>query len=99
MAKRKNKETGFIAKNTAVLDEKVLYNRIIHIIESRQYRAVAHANQEVTLMFWEVGRRVNSEILDFKRATYGKKILSELATKLVKRYGRSFAERNLYRMM
>jgi len=46
-----------------------------------------------------VGRYVSSAILDFKRAAYGKKILSELATKLMERYGRNFAERNIYRMM
>jgi predicted nuclease of restriction endonuclease-like (RecB) superfamily len=50
-------------------------------------------------MFWEVGHLVNSEILDFRRAAYGRKVLSELATKLANKYGRSFAERNLYRMM
>ena len=82
MAKRKNKKTGLVLKNTALLDETVLYNRIVHIIESRKSRAVAHANKEVTLMFWEIGRLVNSEILDFMRAAYGRKILSPLATKL-----------------
>jgi len=57
-----------------------------------------HANQETTLMFWEVGQHINSIVLENKRAAYGKKILTELATKLVTKYGNSFSERNLYRM-
>jgi predicted nuclease of restriction endonuclease-like (RecB) superfamily len=51
------------------------------------------------MMFWEIGRYINSIVLESKRAEYGKKILSELATKLVARYGNSFAVRNLYRMV
>jgi predicted nuclease of restriction endonuclease-like (RecB) superfamily len=49
-------------------------------------------------MFWEIGRYINSVILDFKRAPYGKKIFSTLSRKLVERYGKSFQEENLYRM-
>jgi len=86
-------------QNTALIDESQLFERVVEIIESRKSRAAAHINHESTLMFWEVGRYVSSTILDFKRAAYGKKILSELATKLMERYGRNFAERNIYRMM
>ena len=81
------------------IDETQLFERVVDIIERRKSRAAAHANQEATMMFWEVGHFINSVILDYRRAAYGKMILSELATKLVERYGRSFAERNIYRMM
>jgi predicted nuclease of restriction endonuclease-like (RecB) superfamily len=81
------------------IDEMQLFDSVIEIIERRKSSAADYANQETTIMFWEVGRFINSAILNYKRATYGKKILSELATKLVKRYGRNFAERNIYRMM
>ena len=49
-------------------------------------------------MYWEIGRYINSVVLDGKRAEYGKKIFSPLARKLVERYGKSFQEENLYRM-
>jgi len=50
-------------------------------------------------MYWEVGNYINSVVLGNKRAEYGKKILAPLATKLIARYGKSFTELNLYRMM
>jgi hypothetical protein len=53
----------------------------------------------MTLMYWEVGKYINSVILDFGRAAYGKKIFSTLSRKLVIAYGKSFAEANIYRMM
>lgn len=79
-------------------DEAALFAHVSAIIEKRKYRAAAYANREITLMFWEVGSCINANILKEKRAEYGKKILTELASKLVVRYGNSFSERNLYRM-
>ena len=49
-------------------------------------------------MFWEVGQYINSAVLGNKRAAYGKQILSSLSAKLIAKYGKSFAERNIYRM-
>lgn len=49
-------------------DEAALFTRISKIIEMRKYRAAAYANQETTLMFWEVGALINSEVLKGKRA-------------------------------
>ena len=80
------------------IDELVLFERISEIIESRKSRAAAYANSEITLMYWEVGQYINSIILDFKRAEYGKKIFATLSRKLVEAYGNSFEEKNLYRM-
>jgi predicted nuclease of restriction endonuclease-like (RecB) superfamily len=99
MANRKKDLTAFDASNVALIDEAILFQRVVGIIENRKSRAATYVNEETTLMFWEVGHYVSSVVLDFRRAAYGKKILSELATKLVERYGRNFAERNIYRMM
>jgi hypothetical protein len=86
------------ASESGIIDEAVLFERVAAIIERRKNNAAAYANSEGTLMFWEVGQYINSVILDFKRAEYGKKIFSTLAIKLVARYGKSFSEQNLYRM-
>jgi hypothetical protein len=32
------------------------------------------------LLFWEIGRRVNNEVLDNKRAYYGKRIVVTVTT-------------------
>ena len=97
MAKKKAKTE--ITPKTTQIDENQLFKRVSQIIEKRKARAYSSANQEATLMFWEVGQYINSVILDSKRAEYGKKILPTLASKLVLKYGRNFSERNLYRMM
>lgn len=50
-------------------------------------------------MFWQVGKRVNDEILKNDRAQYGKQIIANVSTQLELKYGRNFAEKNLSRMM
>jgi predicted nuclease of restriction endonuclease-like (RecB) superfamily len=49
-------------------------------------------------MYWEVGQFINSTVLDFKRAEYGKRIVAMLSTQLVEQYGKVFVARNLRRM-
>jgi len=95
----KKKQEIALAKDNSFIDENKLFSHISKIIEKRKVRAYSHANQEVTLMFWEIGHYINSVVLDSKRAEYGKKILPTLAAKLVKKHGNNFTERNLYRMM
>lgn len=96
MSKRKKEELSVVQPP---IDENQLFARVTEIIENRKYRAVTHANRETTMMFWEVGQYINTVILGEKRAAYGKKVLTNLATRLTANYGRNFAERNLYRMM
>ena len=80
------------------IDVTQLFARVAEIIENRKYRAISHANQETTLMYWEIGQYINSVVLEDKRAAYGKKILTMLSAKLTEKYGNNFTERNLYRM-
>jgi len=74
----------------AKLDELQIFEHVANIIETRKSRAGAYANREVTLMYWEVGQYINSAVLNDGRAKYGKKILPELAAKLIARYGKTF---------
>ena len=50
-------------------------------------------------MYWEVGNYVNSVTLDGGRAAYGKRIVTELASQLMAKYGKTFDIHNLRRMM
>ena len=69
------------------------------IIEQGKKQLVAHVNTTLTLVYWQVGLRINADILNNERATYGKEIVSQLATSLSEKYGKSFGVSNLRRMM
>lgn len=95
---KKQSKKGTFLKGDAQIDENSLFARVAEIIESRKASAGAYANREVTLMFWEIGRYINTVLLGNERAEYGKSIFATLSQKLIKTYGKSFNETNLYRM-
>jgi len=78
---------------------KGVYNDIVSIIEETKYQIAIQANSSLTVMFWRIGARINNEILQNKRAEYGKKIVVTLSRELVIKYGRNFEEKNLRRMI
>ena len=79
--------------------ENMLFNEISTMIEESRRKIYAHANGTTVLLFWQIGKCINSDILENKRADYGKKIVSRVATQLKEKYGRTFEARNLRRMM
>lgn len=76
-----------------------LLTELSQLIEQSQQQVVAQANSTLTLLFWHIGNRINNEILQNKRADYGKQIVSTLSIELKERYGRNFELGNLRRMI
>ena len=76
-----------------------LISEISLLIEQSQRHIATQANSALTQLFWQIGKRINDEILLNKRADYGKQIVVILSEKLMTRYGRSFEEKNLRRML
>lgn len=68
------------------------------ILQARE--SVARAvNSGLTLLYWQIGNRISREVLRGQRAEYGKQIVVSLARQLEREYGRSYAEKNLRRMV
>ncbi|MGV2563364.1 UNVERIFIED_CONTAM: PDDEXK nuclease domain-containing protein, partial [Pseudomonas aeruginosa] len=61
--------------------------------------AASTVNSELTMLYWRIGQRIRTQVLDGRRGAYGKEVLPTLAAQLVKEYGGSFAEQNLRRMV
>jgi predicted nuclease of restriction endonuclease-like (RecB) superfamily len=93
------KTIAVIMSDMEAIDEVALFERIAAIIENRKSCAGTYANREVTLMYWEVGQYIRSVLLDGERAEYGKRIVTELASQLTKKYGKTFDVHNLRRMI
>ncbi len=86
-------------KNTIQLPEQPLFNELSHLIEQSKNFVVVQANSVMTMLFWNVGKRINEDILQNKRADYGKRIVPTLSVQLSEKYGKNFELRNLRRMM
>jgi len=56
-------------------------------------------NSSLVLLYWKIGQRVRTEILEEKRAAYGKEIVATLSSQLMPEFGEGFGARNLFRMI
>jgi len=69
------------------------------LIEDAKRYVAQTANSTLTILHWELGLRIQREILQGQRAQYGEEILPTLSAKLVPEYGKGFSARNLARMV
>ena len=69
------------------------------LITTARERVARYVNQELTLLYWDIGQRVQVEILKAERAEYGKQIVGTLSQQLVQDFGKGFTRDNLARMV
>jgi len=83
-----------------IVGDSALVRDICTIIDSTKQSVAGQVNAAITMMYWHIGERVNADVLENERAEYGKKIVTQVATKLNEIYGSNeFSQRNIRRMM
>ena len=75
------------------------FDEIKSLIEDSRQQIAITVNATMTMLYWQIGKRINQEILKDQRAEYGKQIIATLAKQLTIEYGNSFADKNLRRMV
>lgn len=73
----------------------ILFQEIRHFIDTAKQRAAIAINAEITLLYWQIGKRIQTEILQGQRAEYGKQIIATLSQKLTQTYGKGWSDRQL----
>ena len=76
-------------------DTPELLNSIIGLIDQTRHFVAKTVNQELTLLYWKIGKSINDDVLKNDRADYGKKIIPTLSLALTNKYGVGFNKRNL----
>lgn len=69
------------------------------LIEQSKRNVALAINSEITALYWHVGNRINSEILQNERAEYGKQIVQSLSAQLEQEYGKGWGEKQLRHCM
>lgn len=72
-----------------------IVQEISALIEESKQQVVRTANSALTLLFWQVGNRINEEVLKNERAQYGKQIVATVSAQIELKYGRNFNEKNV----
>ena len=78
------------------LPDAALAADIRRLIDTARQRAAAAVNAELTLLYWQVGRRVRQDVLGNQRAGYGAAVVAALARQLTAAYGRGWSEKQLW---
>jgi len=65
------------------------------LILGARERAASAVNAELTLLYWQVGQRIQAEVLKGERAEYGKRVLATLAQHLAREVGVGWSEKLL----
>jgi len=76
-----------------------LFEQIKNLIEQTKQNVAISVNSSLTMMYWEIGNKINQDILKNQRAEYGKEIVVTLSRQLQDNFGKGFDEKNLRRMM
>lgn len=76
-----------------------LVSELRSLIEQTRGRVAQTVNSELVWLYWQIGHRLRTEVLDEERAAYGKQVVAEVARSLTADFGRGFDKSSLYRMM
>lgn len=77
------------------LNKKGLFGALKHLIAESKQQVAISVNATMTLLYWEVGNRINNDILQNERAEYGKQVIKELSEQLTEEYGKGWSEKHL----
>ena len=76
-----------------------LIEDIKKLIEDTRQAVAFAVNAGLTMLYWQIGRRINKEVLGNTRGGYGKQILATLSQQLKREYGKGFSYSALTRMV
>jgi predicted nuclease of restriction endonuclease-like (RecB) superfamily len=69
---------------------------IRQLIDAARRRAAAAVNAELTMLYWQIGQRIRTELLQGQRAEYGKQVIKTLSPHLTRVYGKGRSEQQLW---
>ena len=78
---------------------KGLLRELRALITTARERVARQVNEELVTLYWTVGKRVRTHILQARRAPYGDQIVHALSRELSAEFGDSFSARNLWHMV
>jgi hypothetical protein len=77
-----------------------LHAELRALIASSRQRLAGAVNAELTQLYWNVGQRLRTEVLDgADRAKYGDQLINRVGDQLAQEFGRGFEAKNLRRMV
>lgn len=72
-----------------------LFQEVSELIISARQRLASSINTELSMLYWSIGRKIQSEIIQDERAEYGGKTINNLSEQLTRAYGKGWSDKQL----
>ncbi len=72
-----------------------LFTEIKSLIEQSRQKVAVEVNSAISILYWNIGKKIRQEILQNRRAEYGKEVIISLSSELTKQYGKGWSEKQL----
>ncbi|MCG3665227.1 PDDEXK nuclease domain-containing protein [Aliarcobacter butzleri] len=82
-----------------LIENKNLVVELKSLIVSTKEQVAISVNSSLTLMYWQIGYKINEDILKNSRAEYGNEIVHAVSRQLVEEFGSGFSRANLFHMI
>ena len=69
------------------------------LIEQGKQQVAISVNTTMSMLYWQIGKRINDDVLQNQRAEYGKQIIPTLSRHLIQEYGNGWGEKHLRQCM
>jgi predicted nuclease of restriction endonuclease-like (RecB) superfamily len=76
--------------------DRQLFGDVRRLIDEAKDRVATAVNAELTWLYWQIGHRIRADVLQNRRAEYGKQIISGLSLHLTESYGRGWSQKQLH---
>ena len=86
-----------IINNKNDINITLLYNKIANKIEIAKKNVAIHINNQMTILYWNIGKDIKENVLNYEKAEYGKSIIKELSQKLIEEYADTNEMFNAYK--
>ena len=97
--RRRKAERASCDNNDTLTHSLDLVDGIINLIESAKLHVATQTNSALVILYWHIGSRINSEILNNQRGEYGEKVIINISERLTLLYGSGFDRPNVIRMI
>jgi predicted nuclease of restriction endonuclease-like (RecB) superfamily len=76
-----------------------LVGELRQMIDQTRQTIASTVNAGLTMLYWQIGKRIDKEILKEARAEYGQSVIHTISRELTAEYGKGFSEKSLHRMV
>ena len=82
-----------------VADVESVFSDISTMIYTAKNEVMMRVNTSVISLYWNIGKKLSDEVLQGKKAEYGKNIIGDLSERLTAEYGKCFEKSSVFKMV